>query len=457
MAIISGRYGSVQRLLPIAIDSTTGAYTWQTVQPAVSAEEDLINKFTENLNPAELLLLQKSNGGFIKKDGDAVCPEETTVSSVTSWSLENTVTTVPFIASNTRGYKGQLEGLHSCTGNIAGLGGCPPIGPGQRFKFLGYVGPTNGQIDNVEGHVYSISAIANSLQIQINYQMSNPITWTVGWQSDWKEDGDELLHNQYVVNSNKYIAGNSIPTGFKIGDYINGNSIGIEGFWDRTIPPCATMMPSNSCTLKIGGRVRYNSNETAYAPGDDGYDGVGVNELQMCLVDANIQFQTEVANFANSCSAAAGGWQTCVVGATSCTLNANIHGDHYGIINKNHLPGSNHNVRLYIEGGKPDSVPCSSLAYWEFEKMFFGTFGGLNVDTTTNNPLQFSCAMEFNAYPGCDPGYIKYQPALERKKDAYGIMTYKKADPVYLIDLRPENEVRPTAYENGLYPEDNIA
>lgn len=368
MAVISGRYGSVQRLLPTLIDPVTGAYTWQTVDPAALAD---FGAFTEKAGPN---ITDDPGSSGTAHEGDP-----TTVSSITSWSLENTVQPISYIASNTRGYQGKLEGLHSCTGQIAGLGGCPPIAPGQRFKFLGYVGPTSGKLDDKVGHVYQIAAIANSVQVQINYQMSNPITWTVGWQSDWKQSGDELMHN---------------PSG-------------IAGFWDYTKPPCSTLMPSRTRALSIG-------------------DVVSADEL--CLVDANIQFSTEVANFANSCSAVAGGWQTCTVGATNCTLNANIHGNHYGIISSTHLPGTDHNVRLYVEGGALQAgETCESKAYWEFEKMFFGSFGGLNVDVTTNNPVQFSCAMEFNAYPGCNPGYIKYNPG-------------GTGDAVFFVDLRPDSE-----------------
>ena len=210
MATISGRYGSVQRLLPTAIDPTTGAYTWQSVDTAARAD---FGAFTTASGPN--ITDDPATSGFGVEGGP------TTVSSITSWSMENTVTPISYTASNTRGYQAKLEGLHSCTGQIAGLGGCPPIAPGQRFKFLGYVGPTSGKLDDRVGHVYQITAIANSVGISINYQLANPITWTVGWQSDWKESGDELLHN---------------PNG-------------ITGFWDYTQPPCATLLPSRSCAL----------------------------------------------------------------------------------------------------------------------------------------------------------------------------------------------------------------
>lgn len=359
MAVISGRYGSVQRLLPKSYDSTTGKPEWGALN------DDL----TKPAYPA------LGETGSEEKVGLADFGGGTIVSSVTSWSLENTVNTISYIASNTRGYNGKLEGVHSCTGSIAGLGGCPPIAPGERFRFFGYVGPRDQKLDSTSGRVYSVTAIATSVQVNINYQLTNPLTWTIQWQSDWQQPGDELL-------------------------------AGMSGWWDYTMPPVATMMPSKGCVIEIEG-INDESNQ---AEGDKG--------ASVCLVDANIQFQTEVSTFVNSCSMEAGGWQSGVVGATNCTMSTNIHGDSYGIISPNHWPGGNREIKIYVEAGKLDEVNniynCNNSAYWEFHKMFLGSFGGLNVDMTSNNPLQFSCQMEFNAFPyenGDDepaPGHIYY-------------------------------------------------
>ena len=88
-------------------------------------------------------------------------------------------------------------------------------------------------------------------------------------------------------------------------------------------------------------------------------------------------------------------------------------------------PGSNHAVRLYLADNTEENCG-DNTAYWEFYKMFFGSFGGLNVDVTSNNPVQFSCNMEFNAFPGCTPGHICYHAAGE-------------GDPLYLVNMRPSN------------------
>jgi len=356
MAIISGRYGSVQRLLPVSIDPSTGKYNWSVDPSDAGFPGNMVSDiWTVPAEPG--ITGNPATNGFAGAGGGQ------TVSSITSWTLENTITTISYTASSTRGYQGKLAGLHSCTGNIAGIGGIPPIAPGQRFRFLGFVGPTNGQIDNPVGVVYAITALVNNVQINLNYQMSNPITWTIGWQSDWQDTGDELQ----ILDS---------------------------GFYDYTKPPCETLLPSTTCTLEIE-NLDTGANEPA--------------NLSACLADASITFATEVSTFANSCSTKAGGWQSGVVGTTNCTANATVHGADYRIFRNAGLPGTNRRVRLYIEGGDLSAgMSCDQKAYWEFNKMFFGTYSGLNVDVTNNSPLQFQVAMEFNAFPDCERGYISY-------------------------------------------------
>ena len=393
MAVISGRYGAVKRILPSSW-STAGKPVWPSVDDSGKSVKQ--GGDAPERNPARI-----SADGLDPGDGSV---GNQIVSSVTSWSLENTVNSVEYIASNTRGYRGQLEGLHSCTGSIAGLGGCPPIGPGQRFQFVGFVGPKTGTIDDSVGQVYRISAIANSVQIQINYQMSNPITWTVQWMSDYQQVGDQLQVSQ-------------------------------AGFWDYSVPPVSTMMPSNTKNLVI---YKWDTVNNKWIPFSAAADS-------LCLLDANINFNTDVSQYANSCSAVAGGWQSCVVGATGCEISANIHGDHYSIVRdilysddyRDHLPGVNHKVQLYVQGGTVPEGSGVDLANWEFDAMFFGTFGGLNVDMTSNNPLQFSCQMKYNAFPDGRQGRIRYTPPAEAVSDGEGHITYVQT-PFDFVNMNPK-------------------
>ena len=406
--VITGRYGSVQRLLQIGTKSN-GTTQWSSIDSENirqgSYSGDGQGKFDHETRAAELILDAYGHPDDIAS----------TVSAVTSWSLENTVNPISYIASNTRGYNGQLEGTHSATGNIAGLGALPPIAPGQRFKFFGYVGPDNGALDNYAGVVYSITAIATSVQIQINYQLTNPITWTVGWQSDWQEEGDELRGNTSEFLIDKELLGDE----------------NYPGFWDYTKMQCEGLMPSTTCNL-------------AFTDIDK----------EVCLLDANIQFNTDAQTYTNSCSAKMGGWQSSVVGATRCQVTTNIHGDNYADLcsesymirkygegnsiaesdlNRRFWPGTNHTARIYLASYGIGKNECDKSAYWEFKKLFFGSFGGLNVDTTSNNPVQFSCNMEFNAFPDCEPGYILYQAAEPSDGSA-------RPGPQYLVDLRPKSE-----------------
>lgn len=411
MAVISGRYGAVKRILPVSWDAA-GKPQWPSPSGGYS-------EFTQDISGRRSVnsdAVPEENPATISANGLANGSNQI-VSSVTSWSMENTVNSVEYTASNTRGYRGTLEGLHSCTGSFAGLGGCPPIAPGQRFKFTGFVGPKNSTIDSEEGQVYQVAAVANSVQIAINYGMSNPITWTVQWQSDYQVPGDEL-------------------------------QVSTSGFWDYSIPPVSTMMPSNTKNLEI---FKWDEENGIWVPFTNAIDS-------LCLLDANVNFNTDISQFANSCSAVAGGWQSCVVGATSCEITANIHGDHYSIVRdilysenkRDHLPGVNHRIKLYVQGGAlPETSPgviattyeenpkTLELANWDFDAMFFGTFGGLNVDMTSNNPLQFSCQMRYNAYPNGRQGYIRYTPPYEVVRDGSGDIVGYTQEPFDFVNMNP--------------------
>lgn len=413
-SFISGRYGSVQRLLPVDASQVTEKTDYMDRWRSPSGDKNHIRQgdYAGNDGQGERTDEDPAGAASLTDDGSLLKPNDdgtyhSTVSAITSWTLENQSQPITYTASNTRGYKGKLEGTHSASGNIAGIGAVPPIAPGQRFLFYGYVGPDNGKLDNYKGTVYRVAAIANSVQIQINYQLQNPCTWTVGWQSDWQVVGDELRANR--LNSD------------------SGSSLYEWGFWDYTNMDCGNLLPSSENCFYI--------------------EGV---DQPVCLLDANIQFNTETSPFTNSCSSVVGGWQSSVVGPTDCTLAANIHGNNYGDLyhpeavaqyyGKNDdgtsktwesltdtqqarkfWAGSNHAVRIYV-GNEGD--------YWEFYKMMITGFGGLNVDVTSNNPLQFSCNMEFNAYPqvanSCTPGYIIYYDGSAETSTP-------------LVDLRPGN------------------
>ena len=415
--IISGRYGSVQRLLPKGV--VDGKTTWYSLSDGIRGDTNIATDGQGSQPGSNTSAASLSDEGSLL-DGSYATAHASTVSAVTSWTLENQANPIQYTASNTRGYKGKLEGTHNASGNISGIGAIPPIAPGQRFRFYGYVGPDNGKLDNYKGTVYRITAIANSVQVQINYQLQNPCTWTVGWMSDWKEAGDELWANR--LNS-------------------DSDNLSCFGFWDYTKMDCSSLLPSSKECLWLEGVDR-----------------------PVCLLDANIQFTTETSPFTNSCSSAVGGWQSVVVGPTDCTVSANIHGDNYGDLYsmdaveayydkswdnlatsqqmRKFWAGSNHAMRIHVG---------NNGAYWEFYKLMITGFGGLNVDTTSNNPVQFSCNMEFNAYPQvsgeCQPGYIIYNTGNVASSGW-------KSHNLALVDLRPGNTTHETSLGNDTYSSD---
>lgn len=397
MAQITGRYGAVEISLPRrSYDDNKGVDANGNAIPveftdlwngskgfAQRGENDLdytVDGKYVNIVDTELPDSGTKTNGIELFIPDADSPYSPTsvptiVSSITSWSLDNSISPIEYTASNTHGYRGKLAGLHDATGNIAGLGAIPPIAPGQRFRFYGFTGPKNGAVKSTDGLVYAITAIANSVQINVSYQWNNPIMWTVGWQADWHQEGDELT-------------------------VTDGEG---SGFWDYTKVPCCALMPSKTKNLRI-------------------FDENNKDMADLCLLDANIQFTNETAQYANSCSASAGGWQSRLPGPTTCTVSTNIQGDDFRKTGSL-LPGVNHGVQIYVGD---DSEDCG-ISWWYFHKLFFTGFSGLNVDTSNNSPLQFSCNMDFNAFPDCDPGYILFKD--NSKKDV------EKA-PKFLIDLR---------------------
>jgi hypothetical protein len=431
MAVITGRYGAVEISRPnnkIVVEGGTKDdffATWGTNQDGANNRVDKDDKLNivyrrdENgdieydsntgkpiidsdlTKEASSIYTQYPNNGqqggtdqppAAKLDLKNNYAEPRIVSSMTSWTLENNINPIEFSASNTRGYKGKLAGLHDASGNISGLGAVPPLGPGQRFRFYGYTGPSNGLDRNTDnsfnnkGIVYAITAIVNSVQIQVSYQWNNPITWTIGWQADWHEEGDELWQ-------------------FDAEDEL--------GFWDFSKLPCCSLMPSTSKKIRIWRED----------------NAVLMDEL--CLLDANIQFTNETAQYANSCSAKAGGWQSRLPGPTTCSVSTNIQGDDFWKTGSL-VPGTNHGVQIFV-GDENEDTGCN-ITWWYFHKLFFSGFSGLNVDTTSNTPLQFSCNMDFNAYPDCEPGYIMF------KDEAWDEEAGEYVSPEFLLDLRTGDE-----------------
>ena len=97
------------------------------------------------------------------------------VSTVTNWTLDNNININSYNASNTRGYSGKIPGIRSCSGSFAGLGGVPPVKPGQRFSFIGFTGPANGVVGSTAGTTYTVKAIVNNITINWNYGDYSPI------------------------------------------------------------------------------------------------------------------------------------------------------------------------------------------------------------------------------------------------------------------------------------------
>jgi hypothetical protein len=442
MATITGRFGAVQRVLPkkITVDGSDiwgwdgMGYTKVGGTLAVESWNVLGTPASLNRDTAARIQASGRQPAVVTAGGDY----SNMVSAVQSWSLELQAQTQTYTASNLFGYNAKYVGAKSCTGTFQGIGAFPPVRPGDRFLFLGFVGPDNGQdlmlnfagtdyVDNTKGYVYQVAAVATGVTININYSTFAPITWQVQWQSDYKNVGDEL--------------------------WVVGTPLAEMGFYDITPPPCGEALASQSCTLEI------RADKTCGSACTKECDDPG-NSIRACLESANITFNTQTQSVTNSCSAAAGGWQTSTVGATDVTLNTTIHGSSYGVFNRlsdaelengstptqaaeriqarnrKFYPGDDRYVRIYL-GNYYDNdnlrANCNACGAWEFNKLYVGSFTGLNVDIAGGGVVSFSTTLEFNASPktyinsehdcvdtsqGCEDGYIKYRlPNADRDSD----------------------------------------
>ena len=411
MAYLTGKYGSVQRILPTEYDEN-GLPVWgernntdpiEQLRGYIWTPDSYSKQWTLKARPTPDGLAPASSLSY-----------SNTVSAVRSWKLENQAQTQTYAASNTRGFNAKFAGVRSASGSFNGIGGFPPLNPGNRFLFRGFIGPESGsnlyQPDGVDpfgagldpgiiyadisGYVYQVAAIVTSVGITINYGSFAPIEWSVSFTSDWQQAGDELLALGIPTESLK--------------DAL--------GFFDQTDPPCNEALPSTKCMLSIAA-----DKETAQ-----------LHPLSVCLESANLTFNTTTNSTTNSCSARAGGWQTSTVGTTDVQLQTTIHGSNYAVFHtpevlaaaeaaiptdgirtrsRLHYPGIDRYVRIYI--GNNDI--CSRNGAWEFNKMFVGSYTNLNVDISGGGIVSFATTMEFNAFPrdeetgACEKGYIKYR------------------------------------------------
>ena len=104
------------------------------------------------------------------------------VSTVSNWTITDTMTLTEGTASNTLGGKARRKGIHDWSGSFSGMGGIPPVLPSNFFTFAGYTAPDNGVSGT--GLVYTAPAIVESVTINWNWESGEIINWTVNMASD---------------------------------------------------------------------------------------------------------------------------------------------------------------------------------------------------------------------------------------------------------------------------------
>jgi hypothetical protein len=239
----------------------------------------------------------------------AVRTDDGIVSTVTNWTIDNSMEIQSYTASNTSGMAAKLPGLRSANGSFAGLGGIPPILPGEEFVFEGFTGGMNadGDMDpEADGNIYKVRALCTQATITLNYGTFEPINWQVTFNSNYHDTGDELIVTE-------------------------GN------FKDISIPTATVMDGSHTIIFSRAGTV---------------LTGVCVSQATLTLTCATQQFS-------NSCT---GGWQAAVPGAIDATLSVTVQESTMFL-----EPGDSYMTTIHTEntGTKPwifTNFMCGSLS-----------------------------------------------------------------------------------------------
>ncbi len=119
------------------------------------------------------------------------------VSTLASWSLEQTSNPASFVTGNMQNGTGRQRGPKDWTGNYACKGGNPIKLPGEYFDFLGLCSPSDDEEFSANGGTgvcYSGRAIVDEVAITWNYETNDTIAHTVKFSADGElvEDVDTV-------------------------------------------------------------------------------------------------------------------------------------------------------------------------------------------------------------------------------------------------------------------------
>lgn len=115
------------------------------------------------------------------------------VDTMQNWNL--TIQSAPhaYVASNTKGGTGRVQGVNDWNGTFAQKGGVPTHMPGDIFSFKGYTAPADDLLGSA-GPTYEGDAIVDQVQITWNWETGEPIAMVTNFSGDGEcvEGSDSL-------------------------------------------------------------------------------------------------------------------------------------------------------------------------------------------------------------------------------------------------------------------------
>lgn len=97
------------------------------------------------------------------------------ISTARSWQVTHRSDTKPFVASNTKGGPGRLDGNKDWSGSFTAYGHTPSLVPGESFTFL-------GSIDGAKG--VSGTALVDSITLTVDVEGGSIIGYSVAFSGD---------------------------------------------------------------------------------------------------------------------------------------------------------------------------------------------------------------------------------------------------------------------------------
>jgi len=102
------------------------------------------------------------------------------MSTVRTWSINDSMAPKPYVASNTLFGTGRRRGIETWNGSFGAYGHTPSVFPGEQFEFIGYTAPDNDVTG--PGLRYKGQSLVENVQINWNWGGGDIINSVVNFQ-----------------------------------------------------------------------------------------------------------------------------------------------------------------------------------------------------------------------------------------------------------------------------------